>query len=226
MHQLTAGNPLFLATAIDHLVRKGYIVDSRDGCAAGASRTLAGAVPASLASTVTRALEELAGDERQAIDAASVVGTEFSLWLAAHAADMDELALEPVFEMLARRGRSSSARAWSSSPTASSVRLPVTHGLYQEMVLEHTDPKTRADAHGRAGHAMNACCRPRARSGGGPGLSLPRRRRPPPRGPVSSGGGRQCPEATPRAKPRRSSTAPSPMRRISRPTNAHGWRCR
>ncbi len=156
MHQLTAGNPLFLATAIDHLVRKGYIVDSRDGWRALVpAETLAGAVPASLAGTVTRALEELAGDERQAIDAASVVGTEFSLWLAAHAADMDELALEPVFEMLARR-RTFIVRE-GVVELANGIFSPVyrfTHGLYQEIVLEHTDPKTRADAHGRAGRAM------------------------------------------------------------------------
>ena len=80
MHQLTAGNPLFLVTAIDHLVRRGYFVDSRDGWQLQVPpEALAGAIPASLAGTVARELEELAGDERQAIDAASVVGTEFSL---------------------------------------------------------------------------------------------------------------------------------------------------
>ena len=81
MHQLTAGNPLFLVTAIDHLVRKGIL---RGQPASGwqlqvPPEALAGAIPASLVGTVARELEELAPDERQAIDAASVVGTEFSL---------------------------------------------------------------------------------------------------------------------------------------------------
>ena len=56
---------------------------------------LEAAVPASLV-TVVGELDELAPDERQAIDAAAVVGVEFAL--AARAADVDELALEPVLE--------------------------------------------------------------------------------------------------------------------------------
>ena len=156
MHQLTAGNPLFLVTVIEHLVRRGYFVDSRDGWQLQVPpEALAGAIPASLAGTVARELEELAGDERQAIDAASVVGTEFSLWLAAHAADMDELALEPVLEMLARR-RTFIVRD-GVVELANGIFSPVyrfTHGLYQEIVLEHTAPKRRADAHGRAGRAL------------------------------------------------------------------------
>jgi DNA-binding winged helix-turn-helix (wHTH) protein len=156
MHQLTAGNPLFLVTAIDHLVRRGYFVDSREGWLLQVPpEALAGAIPGSLAGTVARELEELAGDERQAIDAASVVGTEFSLWLAAHAADMDELALEPVLEMLARR-RTFIVRE-GVVELANGMFSPIyrfIHGLYQEIVLEHTAPRARADAHGRAGCAL------------------------------------------------------------------------
>ena len=156
LHELTGGNPLFLVTAIDHLVRRGYVVDSRDGWRLQVPpEALAGAIPASLVGTVARELEELAPDERQAIDTASVVGTEFSLWLAAHAADMDELALEPVLELLARR-RTFIVRE-GVVELANGLFSPLyrfTHGLYQEIVLEHTDPKTRADAHGRAGRAM------------------------------------------------------------------------
>ncbi len=156
MHQLSGGNPLFLVTAIDHLVRKGYFVDSRDGWHLQVPpEALAGAIPASLVGTVVRELEELAADERQAIDAASVVGTVFSLWLAAHAADMDELALEPVLEMLTRR-RTFIVRE-GVVELANGIFSPLyrfTHGLYQEIVLEHTAPRTRADAHGRAGRAL------------------------------------------------------------------------
>ena len=77
------------------------------------------------------------------------------LWLAAHAADMDELALEPVLEMLARR-RTFIVRE-GVVELANGVFSPIyrfTHGLYQEIVLEHTAPKTRADAHSRAGRAL------------------------------------------------------------------------
>jgi hypothetical protein len=82
---------------------------------------LEAAIPASLVGTVARELEELAPDERQAIDAASV-GVRRVLALAGgqHAANMDELALEPVLEMLARRRTFIVRRRWNW-PTASSV---------------------------------------------------------------------------------------------------------
>jgi hypothetical protein len=156
LYRVTQGNPLFLATAIDHLVRKGHFTERGAGWHLEVSPTaLEAAIPASLVGTVARALEELAPDERQAIDAASVVGVEFSLWLAAHAANIDELALEPVLEMLARR-RTLIVRE-GVVELANGVFSPLyrfTHGLYQEIVLDHTPAKTRVDGHARAGLAM------------------------------------------------------------------------
>ena len=156
LYHLTSGNPLFLVTAIEHLVRKGYFADGGEGWRLEVSPdALEAAIPASLVGTVARELEELAPDERQAIDAASVVGVEFSLWLAAHAANMDELALEPVLEMLARR-RTFIVRE-GVVELANGVFSPLyrfTHGLYQEIVIDHVQPAARAAAHARAGLAM------------------------------------------------------------------------
>ena len=156
LYRLTGGNPLFLVTAIDHLVRKGHVTEQGEGWHFEVSPdALEGAIPASLVGTVERELDELAPDERQAIEAASVVGVEFSLWLAAHAAGIDALALEPVLEMLARR-RTLIVRE-GVVELARGVFSPLyrfTHGLYQEIVLDHTPAKTRVDAHARAGLAM------------------------------------------------------------------------
>ena len=156
LHRLTSGNPLFLVTAIEHLLRKGHVAEDADGWRLLLpADALEAAIPASLVGTVTRELEELASDERQAIGAASVVGVEFSLWLAAQAADMDELALEPVLEVLARR-RTFILRQ-GVVELANGVFSPVyrfTHGLYQEIVLDHTTPAERVAAHQRAGLAM------------------------------------------------------------------------
>jgi predicted ATPase/DNA-binding winged helix-turn-helix (wHTH) protein len=156
LFRLTNGNPLFLATAIGHLVRKGHVFERDGGWHVDlAPDALEAAIPASLVGTVARGLDELAPDERQAIDGASVVGVEFSLWLAAHAADVDELALEPVLEMLARR-RTFIVRE-GVVELANGVFSPLyrfTHGLYQEIVLEQMPASARADAHARAGQAM------------------------------------------------------------------------
>jgi DNA-binding winged helix-turn-helix (wHTH) protein len=156
LNRLTGGNPLFLVTAIDHLIRKGHVVEGRDRWRLNVPpEALEAAIPASLVGTVARELEELAPDERQAIDAASVVGIEFSLWLAAHAANMDELALEPVLEMLARR-RTFIVRE-GVVELANGVFSPLyrfRHGLYQEIVLDHTPAGQRTAAHERAGRAL------------------------------------------------------------------------
>jgi DNA-binding winged helix-turn-helix (wHTH) protein len=156
LHRLTNGNPLFLVTAIEHLVRKGHFVEDGEGWRPQLPpEALEAAIPASLVGTVTRELDELAADERQAIGAASVVGVEFSLWLAAQAADMDELALEPVLEVLARR-RTFILRQ-GVIELANGVFSPVyrfTHGLYQEIVLDNTPAAARVAAHQRAGLAV------------------------------------------------------------------------
>jgi DNA-binding winged helix-turn-helix (wHTH) protein len=156
LYRLTGGSPLFLVTAIEHLVRKGHVTRASEGWRLVVSpAALEAAIPASLVGTVGRELEELASDERQALEAASVVGVEFSLWLAAHAAGIDELALEPVLEILARR-RAFIVRE-GVVELATGVFSPLyrfTHGLYQEIVFDRTPARTRVEAHGRAGLAI------------------------------------------------------------------------
>jgi DNA-binding winged helix-turn-helix (wHTH) protein len=152
----TSGHPLFLATAVDHLVRKGHIAEAHDGWRLTMQQnTLEAAIPASLAGIVTHELDELAADEREAIEAASVVGVEFSLWLAAHAANVDELALEPVLEVLARR--ETFIVREGVTDLAGGLVSPLyrfKHGLYQEIVVEHASAAMRTEAHTRVALAM------------------------------------------------------------------------
>ena len=142
---------------------KGTVPERGDGWHLEVSPdALEAAIPASLVGTVARELEELAPDERQAIEAASVVGIEFSLWLAAHAADIDELALEPVLEMLARR-RTFIVREGVVELANGRLQpaLPLPHGLYQEIVLDRT-PATRAWTRTRARGSRSSACSPDA----------------------------------------------------------------
>jgi hypothetical protein len=156
LHRSTDGNPLFLVTAVDHLVRKRLICEGSDGWVMTASpQALEAAIPASLASAVLREMEELADEERQAIEAASVIGIQFSLWLAASAAESDELAIEPILEMLARR-QSVIVRD-GVVELANGTFSPLyrfRHALYQEIVLNRTGTALRARAHQRVGIAI------------------------------------------------------------------------
>jgi DNA-binding winged helix-turn-helix (wHTH) protein len=156
LHRSTVGNPLFFVTAVEHIVRKGYLHRDANGWQLTASpEALEASIPASLAGTVARDAEDLSADERQAVEAASVIGVEFSLWLAAQAADVDELALEPVLEVLARR-QTFIARN-GVIELANGLFSPLyrfKHSLYQEIVLDGMGTAQRARAHGRVGFAL------------------------------------------------------------------------
>ena len=100
-------------------------------------------------------IEDLSADERQGVEAASVIGVEFSLWLTAQGADVDELALEPVLEVLARR-QTFIARN-GVIELANGLFSPLyrfKHSLYQEIVLDGMGAAQRAHAHGRVGLAL------------------------------------------------------------------------
>ena len=57
----------------------------------------------SLANVLSKQIEDLTQDERQVLETASIVGSEFSLWASAIASERDEISLEIVLESLARR---------------------------------------------------------------------------------------------------------------------------
>ena len=155
LYRATHGNPLFLVTAVDHLVRRGHITGSADGWRLHISpEALDATIPASFATAVARELDELAPDERAAIAAASVIGVEFSLWMTAQAANTNELTLEPVLEALARRDRFITREGVIE--LANGMFSPLyrfKHGLFQEIVFDRTDSAARANAHLRAGLA-------------------------------------------------------------------------
>ncbi len=158
LYRTTNGNPLFLATAIDHLVEHRFITQSDERWALTVSPpALEAAVPGSVASAVTQNLAELTQDERRAIGAASVAGTQVSLWLAAHAAGVEEIALEPVLELLARRQRFIAREGVIELANGHfSPLYRFRHSLYQEIVLDQTPAPERAEAHARVGQAIEA----------------------------------------------------------------------
>jgi predicted ATPase len=155
LYRATHGNPLFLTTAVDHLLRHGHITARDDGWRIELSEdALDATIPASLATAVTQEIDELAPDERTAIAAASVIGVEFSLWMTAQAANTNELTLEPVLETLARRDRFITREGVIE--LANGMFSPLyrfKHGLVQEIVFDRSDSAVRSQAHLRAGLA-------------------------------------------------------------------------
>ena len=155
LYRATGGYPLFLASSADHLVRKGYITNDHNVWRRDVSdAALEATIPSSFAAAVAREFDELAADERLAVASASVLGLEFALWLVAQASSVDELAIEPVLETLARRQRFIVREGVVE--LANGMFSPMyrfRHSLYQEIVYDRADPRARSQAHERAGLA-------------------------------------------------------------------------
>ena len=89
IHERTDGNPLFIVAVVDALVQQGWVVEvgARWRIKPGAEEAAA-RVPRSLQGMVEQLFDGLSPEQQQTLEAASVVGREFSA--AAAAAGTDE----------------------------------------------------------------------------------------------------------------------------------------
>ncbi len=95
IHQHTGGNPLFMATVLDHLVGRNVVTPGPDGWdASGAEEQADLGIPDSIRPVIERQITRLAPVERQALEAASAVGDVFDLAVVAQAAELEEDAVE------------------------------------------------------------------------------------------------------------------------------------
>jgi tetratricopeptide (TPR) repeat protein len=146
LHQRTSGNPLFLATLVDDIVRQGELA----GLAARDTASIE--APESLRHMIERQVEQLAPEDQTLLEAASVVGAEFAApALAAAIGDASE-AIETRLNILHRQGRFVQARdtsAWPDGTVAAQYKFR--HALYREVLYERAPISQRARWHGRIG---------------------------------------------------------------------------
>jgi tetratricopeptide (TPR) repeat protein len=164
IHDRTDGNPLFVVAVVDALVQQGWLVEAgacwqlKPGAEEAAAR-----VPRSLRGMVEQLFDGLSPEQQQTLEAASIVGREFSA--AAAAAGTDE-PLRPVEDRcaeLARRGQfliAAGVEAWPDGTVAERYRF--VHSLYQHVVYERLSPGRRTQFHGRIGVRAEAGYRERA----------------------------------------------------------------
>ncbi len=136
LHRLTAGNPLALVSATDALVDRDYFVHEAGGWRSRYSpRTLEASLPEPILDILYWQFDHLGPDDRALLEAAAVVGTEFT---------PDDVAIAAGFEsaaVVARRleslqGRGFVARRgsgrWASRPEVATYRF--LHPLHAEML--------------------------------------------------------------------------------------------
>jgi DNA-binding winged helix-turn-helix (wHTH) protein/tetratricopeptide (TPR) repeat protein len=154
VHQRTDGNPLFMARVVDELVALGVLVLEDDRWRLSASvAAIAQAVPESLRALVEQQIDRLPPEARRVLEAASVLGNEFSIGPVAGALGLDPLAVEERCDVLAREGQFLSAVAGVMAlPNGKNIACyRFTHSLYPHIIAERVPSGRQARLHQRVG---------------------------------------------------------------------------
>jgi DNA-binding winged helix-turn-helix (wHTH) protein/predicted ATPase len=153
IHQATEGNPLFVVNLLDYWAAHGMPIHPEERVSPGGGVTAVwGGVPDTLRQMIERQLERLPDEPRRLLEAASVVGREFSA--AAVAAALEERAeqVDERCEELAERQlflRPRGIDAAASSTVAG--RYEFLHALYRQVLYERLPATRRVRLHRRIG---------------------------------------------------------------------------
>jgi predicted ATPase len=214
LHERTDGQPLFLVTMVDDLVRQGLVrqVGGQWMVEAGSAAALR-EVPASLQRMLAQWYDELPALDQQVLDAASVAGLTWSAAAVAAGLGVDVEAVEVRCAALVRRGQwldTQGLETWPDGTVAE--RYCWQHTLYQEVVYERLSAGQRVRLHRRLGDRWQWG-------------TVPRRRRTRPSWPSTMCAARTLrrPCTTSSRRPTRPSGA-MPIRKRSPPCGK-GWRC-
>jgi DNA-binding winged helix-turn-helix (wHTH) protein/predicted ATPase len=141
IYQRTDGNPLFLVTLVDTLVQQGTLEAGPTGWnLPGGLEAVRVGVPESLRQLIEQQIEQVPPEEQTILEAASVVGAEFSAAAVAAGVEGAAEAVETHCAALARRAQFLEARGTASWPDGTiAARYGFIHALYQE-VLYHRVP--------------------------------------------------------------------------------------
>ncbi len=153
VHRRTDGNPLFMVRVVDELValRVLELEDDRWRLR-GSAAEIARAVPESLRALVERQIDRLHPEARRVLEAASVLGNDFTTGSVAAGLDVDPLAIEDRCDALARQGQFLSAAALFERPDGTKVaRYCFTHSLYPHAIAERVPAGRRLRLHQRVG---------------------------------------------------------------------------
>jgi tetratricopeptide (TPR) repeat protein len=158
LHRRTDGNPLFLVTVVDELVRQGVL---REGAAGwelvGGLEAVATGVPESLRQLIEQQLEQLPPDDGAILEAASVAGVEFSAVAVAAGIDQAVEVIEARCAVLARRGQFIQARGATEWPDGTvTAQYGFLHALHQAVFYERVPTNRRMRWHRQIGARLEA----------------------------------------------------------------------
>ena len=151
LHRHTEGNPLFMTTVLDHLIRRGLVERNRDGWRLRRpAEEISLEVPESLRQMIGAQIEHLTEPEQRVLEVASIAGVSFAPALSALSADVDTAAFEECCDALARRGHILRLAETQQLPDGRIIqRYTFAHALYRETLYERQAPARRVMLHRR-----------------------------------------------------------------------------
>jgi DNA-binding winged helix-turn-helix (wHTH) protein/predicted ATPase len=165
LHQHTDGHPLFIVAVIEHMLSRGWILDTAPGWALSISleKTDLG-VPEDARRMIETQFEGLSPGDRELLEAGSVAGVEFAPQAIAAALEQDADATEIQCERLARAHRFLRAVGTAEWPDGGvRRRYAFSHELYRQAVYADIPEGQRRRLHQRIGETLEAAYGERAR---------------------------------------------------------------
>ncbi len=153
IHERTDGNPLFMVNAVDYLVAEGLIVEhgKRWELAVKIEKVEVG-VPDSIKQMIEKQVDHLGADEQRTLEAASVVGAEFSSLAVVAGLREDRAGVEERCDALARQGHFIQDCGVHVLPNGEAVsRYSFIHALYQNVLYQRVSASRRVELHRRIG---------------------------------------------------------------------------
>ncbi|HZN90965.1 MAG TPA: AAA family ATPase [Thermoleophilaceae bacterium] len=164
IHARTAGNPLFVVSVADDLVRRAVLIERSGRWQVGESPGLEQiAIPDSIRRMIGHQLDRLSPDECLILEAASAAGVAFSAAAVAAAA---EIGLDDVDRACADLAARASflaphgSETWPDGTVCGRYRFR--HALHREVVYERASAARRVELHRRIGERLEVGLRERA----------------------------------------------------------------
>ena len=150
------GTPLFVAALLDHLIRRGWLIETDPGWALAVPLSEVDlGVPDDVREILRTELRSLRPRSRAVLETASVAGIEFDAQAVAAALGTPTDATEAVCERLARAGRFLRIAGSSTWPDGSVARrYAFRHALHRQVTYDDVPEARRRERHQRLGEAL------------------------------------------------------------------------
>ncbi len=152
VHQRTEGNPLFMVRLVDELCALRVLERSGRWRLTTPIAEIVRTVPRSLRALIDMQIDRLRPDAQRVLEAASILGNEFTAASVAAGLDMDPITIEDRCDALARDAHFLAA-AESSMPSDGTAvaRYRFTHSMYPDVLIERVSTARRRRLHQRVG---------------------------------------------------------------------------